>query len=72
MRIKYRVFFHILKGLNKIKSGNKPLQAQLVKRQQNVNRAPLLYKRSLAPLAGNYFYYKISKPKIALTVANKS
>jgi len=42
-----------------------------VKRQQSINKAPPLYKRLPAPLAGNYFYYEMGRPKMALIVAGK-
>jgi len=32
---------------------------------------PPLYRRSLTPLVGNHFYYKIGKLKIALMIAGK-
>jgi len=42
-----------------------------VERQQNINKAPLPHRRSPAPLAGNYFYREMGRPRMALKVVGK-
>jgi len=43
-----------------------------MKCKQSISRAPPLYRRSPALLAGNYFYYKIGRPKMALIIIGKN